>query len=228
VALMKISILIGVGQNVVSITWIGLLSLVAALTMSVGNISALGQKSVKRMLAYSSIAHAGNMILAIVVLKDGLNALVFYAITYTLMTLVAFYIVSIIHDKYGSDHFDRFNGLITRNPAMAIAFTIILFSLAGLPPFGGFIAKFNIISIIVKKSYYTLAVIAVLNSVISLYYYLRLVRLMIFKQSEDISEISGFNFSRQTVVAMMTLTVVILGLFWNNLFDYLSRTVASY
>lgn len=199
-------------------SWIVLLSIAAALTMTVGNVSAIGQRSIKRMLAFSSISHAGVMMLGAIVLDGfGSRAILFYAVTYMFMTLVAFYIASFVQDHYGNDHIDRFAGLMKKHPAMAIAMTITMFSLAGLPPLAGFIGKFNILAAIINKKYYVLAVITALNSVISLYYYMRVVRTMIFKESESDEVIEGFSFVNQFVIAVYTLPILVIGIFWQKL-----------
>jgi NADH-quinone oxidoreductase subunit N len=198
--------------------WVGLMLAIAALTMTVGNVTAIGQKSVKRMLAYSSISHAGIMMSALVIVNDiGVRAVLFYAITYLFMTLVAFYITSIVQDKYGNDHFERFSGLIYRYPAMAVMMTVVMFSLAGIPPLAGFVAKYNILSALVNAKFYTLAIILVLNSVVSAYYYLKIVRLMTLKPQESNEEIEGFGFLNQMIIVGMTLPVFVLGIFWDSI-----------
>ncbi len=213
--LLRITISFFSNDGVMQYSWLGLLQVIAALTMTVGNISAINQRSIKRMLAFSSIGHAGFMMLGAIVLGvDGVRSVLFYGIGYMFMTLAAFAITSFIQNKYGNDHFERFSGLIYRKPMMAIAMTIIMFSLAGIPPFSGFVAKFHILSAIIKQGYMTLAIIAAINSVISLYYYLKVVRLMVFKEKEDDGEIVGFSFINQSVIVMLVVPVVVLGLFW--------------
>ena len=198
--------------------WVGLMLVIAALTMTVGNITAIGQKSVKRMLAYSSISHAGIMLAGLVVMNDiGIRAVVFYGITYVFMTLVAFYITSIVQDKYGNDHFDRFSGLIYKYPFMAVMMAIVMFSLTGLPPLAGFVAKYNIIQSLINTRNYTLAVVLGLNSVISAYYYLKIVRLMTLKPAENDEAIEGFGFLNQFVIVAMTVPVIVLGIFWESI-----------
>lgn len=204
-------------EGIVSVSWLGALSVIAALTMTIGNISAIGQRSVKRMLAYSSIGHAGVMLLGIVVVSEiGLRSLLFYGFTYLFMTLVAFYIVSFVNDKYGNDHFERFSGLIHKHPIMAISMIIVMFSLAGIPPLSGFVAKFNIFSAVIAKKYYVLALIAGVNSVISLYYYMKIVRLMVFKTSESDELIGGLTLQNQIIIGALTVPVVSLGIFWEK------------
>lgn len=213
--LLRVSTLFFAESNILSMTWFGILSSMAIATITVGNIAAIGQRSVKRMLAYSSISHAGMMMLGVVVLNTvGMRSILFYAVTYIFMTLVAFYILSIINDEYNNDHFERFSGLIYKKPLMAILMAVTMFSLAGIPPLSGFVAKFHILNAVVKDGYYTLAVIAGLNSVISLYYYLKIVRLMVFKPYEGSESILGFGVINQTLVTILFVPVVLLGVFW--------------
>lgn len=217
-ALVRVSMVLFGQEGALQDSWIGLLSIAGAMTMTVGNVSALGQRSVKRMLAFSSISHAGMMMMGVVVLNAiGVRAVVFYGVTYLFMTLVAFYIVSFVQDKYGNDHFERFNGLSTRYPMMAIMMIAVMFSLTGIPPLAGFVAKFNILYALVEQKYYALAIIAVLNSVISAYYYLKIVRLMVFKQNESEEKIEGFGFRNQSIILAMTVPVLVLGIFWQKL-----------
>lgn len=205
-------------EGVMQYTWLGLMQVIAALTMTVGNVSAINQRSIKRMLAYSSIGHAGFMMLGAIVLDEvGVRAVLFYGLTYLFMTLVAFAITSFVQNKYGNDHFERFSGLVFRHPAMAVAMAITMFSLAGIPPFGGFVAKFNVLSAVINKGYMTLAIVAAINSVISLYYYLKVVRLMVFKPQEDNDKIGGFTFVNQAVIVAMVLPVIVLGVFWSKI-----------
>lgn len=218
-ALVRVSMtFFGSDSSVLQMSWVALLSVAAALTMTVGNVSAIGQRSVKRMLAYSSISHAGVMMLGVLVLSDiGVKAILFYGITYLFMTLVAFFVTSFVQDKYGNDHFERFNGLMSKHPVMAICMIVVMFSLAGLPPLSGFVAKFNILSAILSKKYYVLAIITVLNSVVSLYYYMKVVRLMVFKESESSEGIAGFSFTNQVIISALCIPVVVLGIFWDKI-----------
>ncbi len=208
----------GGDTSALQMTWVGSLSVIAALTMTVGNVSAIGQRSVKRMLAYSSISHAGMMMMGVVCLSEiGVTGIIFYGITYLFMTLVAFFITSFVQDEYGNDHFERFNGLITKHPLMAIFMIMTMFSLAGIPPFSGFVAKFNIFNALIDKDFYVLAIIAGMNSVVAIYYYLKIVRLMVFKSSESEEKVSGFGFTNQLVIAILTVPVLVLGIFWENI-----------
>ena len=216
--LVRVSMIFFGTTGAMQITWVGVLSVVAALTMTVGNVSAIGQRSVKRMLAYSSISHAGVMMLGVLVINElGVQSVVFYAVTYMFMTLVAFYITTFVSDKYGNDHFDRFRGLAFRYPLMTVILAMVMFSLAGVPPLSGFVAKFNIFTALISKKYYTLTIIAGLNSVVSVYYYLKIVRLMIFKEQESNEVIAGFGTTNQSIIIALAIPVLVLGIFWNKL-----------
>ena len=217
-ALVRITMIFFASQSAMRVGWIGTLMAIAALTMTVGNVTAIGQKSVKRMLAYSSISHAGVMMAALVVSNEiGIRSVVFYGIAYLFMTLVAFYVTSIVQDKYGNDHFERFTGMIYRYPLMAVMMTVAMFSLTGLPPLAGFVAKFNILTALLNSKYYSLAIVLALNSVVSAYYYLKIVRLMALKPQESNEEIGKFDFMNQAIILGLTLPVFILGIFWDSI-----------
>ncbi|MCY4644593.1 MAG: NADH-quinone oxidoreductase subunit N [Bacteriovoracales bacterium] len=205
-------------SGVLQDSWVGFLQVVAILTITLGNILAIGQKSVKRMLAYSSISHAGFMLIGVLVIDQiGISAICFYGVIYLFMTLGAFGITSFLGDQFNSDRFGIFDGLIKSHPFMSIAMIIIMFSLGGIPPFGGFIAKYNILSASLHKGFYTLAIIAALNSVISLYYYLRIVQSMVFKDATYEENIKGFTFINQLVMLGICFPILFLGFFWEKI-----------
>ncbi len=159
--------------------WSGILWLIAVLTMFVGNVAALVQENIKRMLAYSSIAHAGYITIGIIVADElGSSGLLFYLLSYTLMNIGVF-TVAILLRKEGEGYEIRdYAGASIKHPILSLLMTIFLLSLAGFPPTAGFMSKFYIFSAAVKKGYIGLALIGVINSGISVYYYLRVVVLM--------------------------------------------------
>ncbi len=216
-ALVRVSMVFFNHETIISVSWIGLMLVISAMTMTVGNVTAIGQTSVKRMLAFSSIGHIGMMILGVVVLNDvGVRAILFYGIVYMFMTLIAFYITSHLSDMYGTDSIDVFKGLIYKHPLMAIIMASVLFSLAGMPPFSGFIAKFNIFSVIIEKKYYGIALVAAVNSVIALYYYMKLAKTMIFGEMKSDEKVAGFTTANQAVIVALFIPVVFLGIFWEK------------
>ncbi len=217
-SLIRISMIFFNQSNVLTISWVGLMMVISAMTMSVGNITAIGQNSVKRLLAFSSIGHVGLMILGVVVLNDvGIRAILFYGIAYLFMTLIAFYITSQLSDMYGNDSHEVFKGLIYKHPLMAIIMAGVLFSLAGMPPFSGFVAKFNIFSVIIEKKLYGIAIVAAINSVISLYYYVKLAKTMIFNEADGEAKVDGFTPSTQAVIVALFIPVLMLGIFWQKI-----------
>jgi NADH-quinone oxidoreductase subunit N len=156
--------------------WTAVIWVMAALTMSIGNIIALVQDNVKRMLAYSSIAHAGYVLVAFLAAGElGIAGILYYMLAYTFMNIGAFAIITVIGGK-GEErvNIQDYRGLGYQHPYAAVAMSLFLFSLAGIPPTGGFMGKFYIFSAAVSEGFVGLAIIGVLNSVVSVYYYLRL------------------------------------------------------
>jgi NADH-quinone oxidoreductase subunit N len=217
-SLVRVSFVFFSGESALAASWVGLFMVISAMTMTVGNVTAIGQSSVKRMLAFSSIGHVGMIILGAVVLNEvGVQAILFYAIAYLFMTLVAFYVTSHLSDMYGTDTYDVFKGLVYKHPVMAIVMASVLFSLAGMPPFSGFVAKFNILAVVIEKKYYGIAIVAVVNSVISLYYYTKLAKTMIFGKADGDERVIGFTMPNQAVIVAMFIPVIFLGIFWNQI-----------
>jgi NADH-quinone oxidoreductase subunit N len=163
--------------------WSGMMWLIAVATMTLGNITALVQDDVKRMLAYSSIAHAGYILIAFVIGDQFSSAsILFYLLVYTFMNIGAFTVVILLGQKDAANTgIECYAGLAGRHPLIALAMTLFLLSLAGMPPLAGFMGKFYILSAAIKAKYYWLAVIGVLNSVVAVYYYLRVVMYMYFR-----------------------------------------------
>jgi len=218
-ALVRVSMVFFNNNEALTNSWVALLLVVAGMTMTVGNVTAIGQNSVKRMLAFSSIGHVGLMILGVAVLNEaGFRALIFYSIVYMFMTLCTFYITSHLNDMYGTDNYDVFRGLIYKHPVMALVMVGTLLSLAGIPPFSGFVAKFSIFNIVIEKKYYGIAVVAAVNAVISVYYYLRLAKVIIFGKADGAEAVTGFGRLNQGVIVAFFIPVLFLGIFWEKIF----------
>jgi NADH-quinone oxidoreductase subunit N len=186
--------------------WVDLLWILAVLTMTVGNIIALVQDNVKRMLAYSSIAHAGYVLVAFVAAGElGISSILYYMLAYTFMNLGAFAMITVLGGR-GEERVNvaDFTGLGYRNPLAAAMMSLFLFSLAGIPPTAGFMGKFYIFSAAMKESFVGLAIIGVINSVISVYYYLRVTIAMYMKDSESAEQkIAPAVFSPAVIVAIV-------------------------
>ena len=185
-------------------SWEILLSIIAVLSMFVGNLGAIMQTNIKRMLAFSSISHAGYILIAVIAKSSlGSSSMLFYMLTYAFMTFGIFGIIIILGRK-GEENLEiqNYSGLAYKHPVIALSMTIFLLSLGGLPPFAGFVAKFYLFSAAVQEGLLTLVIIAVLNSAISFYYYLKIVVFMYMKEPE-----AEFNIS----LTPMTLFVVLIG-----------------
>jgi NADH-quinone oxidoreductase subunit N len=170
-ALLRLTITCFPGDNNI---WTGSLAIIAALSIIVGNLSAMGQTSMKRMLAYSSIAHTGYMLIAIVCLQaNSSSVILFYSYAYVFANLAAFAILIVLRERAGNSSLDSFNGLGKLNTLCAIAFTIAMLSLTGIPPLAGFMAKYNLFSLAIQHGYLWLVIIAILGSVVSIFYYFK-------------------------------------------------------
>lgn len=165
--------------------WSEIIWVLAVLTMCVGNITALVQHDVKRMLAYSSIAHAGYILVAFITADRALaSSMLYYLMAYSFMNIGAFTVVIALEKKGDNNsEIDSFAGLGARHPFYALCMSIFLLSLAGVPPLAGFMGKFYVFSTAVKAQYYWLAVIGFLNSAVAAYYYLRVMMYMYFKET---------------------------------------------
>ena len=215
--------------NLMAPYWQQILWLVAALTMTIGNVTAVLQNNVKRLLAYSSIAHAGYMLLGILAYnKVGLAALIFYFFAYCLMNVGAFATVIYLRRKgIAGDEIEDFKGLAQVHPMLALVMVIFLLSLTGIPPTVGFVGKFLLFSAAVKAGFYWLVVIAVLNSVISLYYYFKIAKVM-YMENPEVDEPfmagAGLKFA---VFALGVLTLA-LGLYPHPLINLAQLSVKSF
>jgi NADH-quinone oxidoreductase subunit N len=190
--------------------WKLLVGIIAALTLFIGNITAVFQQSVKRMLAYSSISQAGFMMLAIYSLNsDAREGLILYAAAYSLATIGIFAVLVKMKDYT----FDGFNGLAKNEPLIAATLVIFLLSLAGIPLTAGFLSKFYMLRAALNGGSLWLVLFAVLMAAVSVYYYFRLIQAMYFKQGEAVAIVttSGFKY---TLVALAAVTII-LGLFPN-------------
>ncbi len=209
--------------------WTSIMWLIAVLTMIVGNFTALVQKSVKRMLAYSSIAHAGYLLVALVAGNQiGRSAILFYLMAYAFMNIGAFSVLMVMAKKndYHED-LDSFAGIGFKYPLTAVAMSIFMFSMAGIPPTAGFIGKFYIFSAAVKSHYYWLAIIGVLNSAVSVYYYLRVIVYMYFKEPEG--EIPDYRFSVPAVLSIVLAAwgVLQLGILPQNIMAIAQHSIKA-
>ncbi len=200
---------------------------VCMVTMTLGNLAALNQQNVKRLLAYSSIAHAGYTLMGFVVLTDeGLRAMLFYLVTYYLMNIGAFLVVMIVVNSTGREDIDGFRGLAWRGGAVpAVAMAIFLFSLAGLPPLAGFIGKFYLFAAVVKAQFYLLALVGLANSLVALYYYARIVRTMFLDMPTGTEGVVTLDAHNACLLYFLALPTLVLGVYWAPVIDLADRSV---
>jgi NADH-quinone oxidoreductase subunit N len=198
--------------------WASALSVLAALTMTLGNLAAIRQDNIKRMLAYSSIAHAGYLLIGVVAaglgVADAKPAVLFYLLAYTFTTLGAFGVVAWIGNRSDERlYVDDWAGIGAARPAVALAMTLFLLSFGGIPPAGGFFAKFYLFRAAMQApQLYWLVVVGVLNSLVSVYYYLRVVVAMYFRDAaRPFSPTDGVSMRAGLLLA--ALAVLLLGIF---------------
>ena len=200
--------------------WMPALLVISVVTLFVGNITALYQQSFKRMLAFSSISHVGYMLFAIVALgQDSINSVFIYATAYSIASIIAFAVLILVKRQTGSDNFNGFNGLAKKNPFIALTLTVSMLSLAGIPLTAGFIGKFMMFSTALSEYHVWLVVLAVINAVIGIFYYFRVIVAMYFRDAErnEIQSSFYFNFVLG-FSAILTFIVGIYPAFISNLF----------
>jgi NADH-quinone oxidoreductase subunit N len=206
---------------VAGVDWPQIILVIAMVTMTLGNLAALHQQNLKRLLAYSGIAHAGYILMGFVVLShEGLRAMLFYLVVYYLMNLGAFWVVMVVANATGEEELDAYRGLAWRGGAVpAVALAIFLFSLTGLPPLAGFIGKFYLFAAVVKAKLYLLALVGVLNSVVSLYYYVRVVRAMFLDAPPERAPAITLDPFNGGAIALLCLFTLYFGIFFGGLAD---------
>lgn len=201
--------------------WVFILAGVSIATMTIGNLLALAQKNIKRMLAYSSIAHAGYALIGLVAVSElGITSVTFYLIVYILTNLAAFGAVAVFEKTSGSSEIASFAGLSRRSPALALIMLVAFFSLAGMPPFGGFVIKFSVFAAAVNAEMIGLAVIGVLNSIVGLYYYLTVLKVVYLYRSEEENIPVPIPRGMMFGLAVLSIGIILMGtLFapWFNL-----------
>jgi NADH-quinone oxidoreductase subunit N len=224
---------------------IPVIAIFAAITATFGNLAAYPQTNLKRLLAYSTIAHAGYMLMGLATLTpEGVSAVLFYLVAYLLMNLGAFAIVAFLRNVTGSEELSSFRGLIYRSPVMVITLAVFLLSLLGLPPLAGFAAKFQIFRVLYDAGQsqaatghttlayvlYGLLAVGGINTVISVVYYLKVLKVMILEQ--PLEEIEGQPAKELPVPAgsaffatVLAALVLVLGILWNPLVEMSTRGV---
>jgi NADH-quinone oxidoreductase subunit N len=197
---------------VIIATWQKTIYVTAVLTMTVGNLFAIRQQNLKRFLAFSSISQAGYILLGLIGGNQlGMASVIYYILVYIFSNLGAFGVVTAISNATGKENMDDYNGLYHTNPGLSLIMTLALFSLAGIPPVAGFFGKFFLFTAAAEKGFYLLVLIAVLNTIISLYYYLLVVKAMFINKSENPIEKFRTDFPTRFALGLCVAGIVITG-----------------
>jgi NADH-quinone oxidoreductase subunit N len=228
------AVLDGVGSAVGGIPWPAIIGIMAAVTMTLGNFTALSQTNLKRLLAYSSIAHAGYTLMGLAAANDrGMQSVMIYMLLYVIMNLGAFTVVILVADATGSESILDYKGLAKRHPLAATAFAIFLFSLTGIPPFAGFWGKWYLFVAVWERTggpggiwWAVLLVIAALNTAVSLYYYVRIIRAMFIDPSYgETRELQAVPVLYQLLLSASAAAILVLGLWPTPLIDWATASL---
>jgi NADH-quinone oxidoreductase subunit N len=207
------TLLVKVFGNLVT-SWQPILYGLAVISITVANVFAIRQQNLKRFLAFSSISQAGYILLAIISgTAIGMTSLVYYVLVYMFSNLAAFGVLSVLEERTGKVQLGEYNGLYQSNPRLSFVMMVALFSLAGIPPFAGFFSKFFVFSAAIQQGYYVLVFIALLNTIISLYYYLLVIKAMFLNKSENPIETVKSDFPVKLSLVICTLGILLVGLF---------------
>ena len=207
--------------------WQMAIAILAVLTMTLGNIAALAQKDVKRMLAYSGIGHAGYLLVGVAAgTAEGVSSVLYYLMVYTFMNIGAFAVVSVLEHKGAiGTKLEEYIGLSKRNPWLAAAMTIFLFSLTGFPPLAGFWGKFYLFRAAVDADLTWLSIIAVINSGIAAFYYLNVVVQMYMKSSDEEIVRTKIGLSPQIALVISGVATVLLGIIPASVIDMALKSI---
>lgn len=193
--------------------WVDVVQVLTVLTLLVSNITAVYQHSVKRILAYSSVAHAGYLLISLVALNEiSASAILYYVIAYAVASITAFTVLHNVESEDENAAVDSFNGLAKRNPYLAFCMGISLLSLAGIPPLAGFFAKYYLFTVAFQSGYIGLVLLAVLTSLIGIYYYFRIIIAMYLKSTEK-GEIIQVPLRHTVILAVCVLLSIVFGVF---------------
>ncbi|MEX2143874.1 MAG: NADH-quinone oxidoreductase subunit N [Anaerolineales bacterium] len=207
--------------------WQAIIAILAALSMTLGNAVALTQRNIKRLLAYSSIAHAGYALLGVAAASElGVLSMVYYFLVYTVTQMAAFGVVIIVWHKLGSDEIDDYAGLSRRSPLLALAMLLAFLSLAGVPPLGGFIAKILVFAAAIESGLVWLAFLGVINSIVGLYYYLIVLKVVYLSAPKDEQPVMVAR-PHAAALLVSVLLVLVLGIVLSPWYAWAAASAAS-
>ncbi|MBX3059115.1 MAG: NADH-quinone oxidoreductase subunit N, partial [Anaerolineae bacterium] len=209
--------------------WWALLVVICIITMTLGNLSAIFQKNIKRMLAYSSVAQAGYALIGLIIFTQaGYGASMFYLLMYAFTNIAAFGVIIIVSNVSQSDQMEDLYGLNRRSPYLALVMMVALLSLGGIPPTAGFLGKFFLFKAAVDAGYWWLAAIGIFNAFVALYYYLTVIKYMYLYRSD--AEAIEIPVSRAAIMGLgiTTLVVIILGVYAGPAYEWTLQAAASF
>ena len=225
----------GMAAGLSNLPWPAIVGILSAVTMTVGNLTAMNQTNLKRLLAYSSIAHAGYGLMGLAAASAlGVQGILIYMLIYLVMNLGAFLAVIVIAEATGGETVDDCKGLIRRHPLLAISFAIFLFSLTGLPPFAGFMGKWYLFAAILRRYgeeggswYIWLGIVAALNTAVALYYYVRIVRAMIIDEPKGEIVVKP-SLTYQVMLGAFSLAILVFGLWWSPIATWTEQSITFF
>ena len=212
--------------------WTSLVAALAVLTMTLGNLLAMSQKNIKRMLAYSSIAHAGYILIGVVSVQMmgaslSIGSAIFYLIAYIFTNLAAFGVIAAFGRIAGSDEISAYAGMSRRAPWLSLALLVAFLSLSGMPPFAGFVVKFAVFAAAVQSDLLWLAVVGVLNSIVGLYYYLTVLKVVYLYRSEDESKPLPISSGTRFGLVVLVLGILLVGTLFAPWFSWSTTAAAA-
>jgi NADH-quinone oxidoreductase subunit N len=223
----------GLSDSVAGIPWPAVVGVISAATMTLGNLVAVVQTNLKRLLAYSSIAHAGYMLMGLAAVSlTGMQSVMIYSAIYLVMNLGAFLVVMVVAQATGSESIFEYKGLASRHPLAAVAFAIFLFSLTGLPPFAGFMGKLYLFYALFERMgvpgggwYAALALVGALNTAVSLYYYARIIRAMFLDAPYEKPAPVKASLGNQLLLGAFSAFILVFGVWWNPIVNWSARSL---
>jgi NADH-quinone oxidoreductase subunit N len=231
----------GFAEAIGGIPWPAVVGVISAITMTLGNLTAIAQTNLKRLLAYSSIAHAGYILMGLAAVSvTGMQGVMLYLLVYLVMNLGAFLVVIVVSQTTGSESIFEYRGLARSQPLAAVSFAIFLFSLTGIPPFAGFAGKWYLFLAVIERVggpgggwYATLALIGALNTAVSLYYYARIIRAMFLEApytlaaphtEAPIRPPAGY----QVMLGAFAAAILVFGLWWSPMIEWTARSLVFF
>lgn len=220
---------LGVWAILEGFNWNIILAIMAALAMVVGNLVALWQDNIKRLLAYSSIAHAGYIMMGLVVLtNEGISAILIYVFMYLFMNMGAFFVAMLVSNKLNTESIDDYKGLGPRAPLESVAMTVFMIALTGLPPTAGFIAKLYVFGAAVSAGWIWLVALAGIMTIVSLFYYMRVVRNMFLFQPEEKQSEIQFDVGSKAILLVLLVPTLFFGVYFTPVLEFAKMSIQMF